>query len=166
MSVCQAFVHSKKFEQIQPMVEEFLVSSEKIGHIYGLEVARHFHGDCALGTENFKKAEERYGFSIKTALKYGFTWLAAVDLQGVAFALSGQSRLEKSIRLDSAARKKVRDMGATIAGIAKFWDEWIEIYIGGAREKLGPELTKKYEEEGKNMGFEAAVKYALDFNKD
>jgi hypothetical protein len=33
-------------------------------------------------------------------------------------------------------------------------------------ERLGVELTQKYEEEGKNMGFEAAVEYALDFDKD
>jgi hypothetical protein len=32
--------------------------------------------------------------------------------------------------------------------------------------KLGEELTQKYEDEGKNMGFDAAVKYALDFDKD
>jgi hypothetical protein len=34
------------------------------------------------------------------------------------------------------------------------------------REKLGEELTMKYEEEGKAMGFDRAVEYALDFEKD
>jgi len=31
---------------------------------------------------------------------------------------------------------------------------------------VGEELTRKYEEEGKNMGFEAAIEYAQDFNRD
>jgi excinuclease UvrABC nuclease subunit len=51
-------------------------------------------------------------------------------------------------------------------GGAEFWDEWIETYLKGARKEVGEELTRKYEEEGKNMGFEAAVEYALDFGRD
>jgi len=99
-------------------------------------------------------------------LKYGTVFLAATDLAGVAFSLSWQSRLAKCIRLDAAAWKKAGELGVSLSGVAEFWDEWIEIYIVGARKKLGEELTRKYEEEGQNMGFEAAVEYALDFDKD
>jgi len=166
LSVCQATVHSEQFDRGRPLAEELLISSEKLEYVYGIEVARHYLGDCALGIGDFKEAEKRYGLGIETALKYGFTWLAACDLQGVAFALSGQSRWVKSIRVDSAAREKLRVMGSTTSGAAQFWDEWIETYLEGARKKVGEELTRKYEEEGNNMGFEAAVEYALDFDKD
>jgi serine/threonine protein kinase len=166
LCICQVYVHSKQYSQGEPLAEELLASSEKLGHIYGIECARHYLGDCALGTEDFKEAEKRYALAVETALKYGYTWLAAVDLQGVALALSGQLRWAKSIRLDSAAREKVNSMGSRIDGIAQFWDEWIETYLISARKKVGEELTRKYEEEGKNMGFEAAVEYALDFDKD
>ena len=62
--------------------------------------------------------------------------------------------------------RKPGELGTSMYGVAEFWDEWIDTYIKGAREKLGEELTLKYEEEGQNMGFEAAVEYALDFDKD
>ncbi len=35
-----------------------------------------------------------------------------------------------------------------------------------AKKELGEELTAKYAEAGRKMGFEAAIKYALDFEKD
>ena len=40
--------------------------------------------------------------------------MAVTDIQGVAFALSGQSRWAKSIRLDAAAVRKYKDLGITL----------------------------------------------------
>jgi len=164
--LCEGIVYSKQYERGRQLTEELLLSSEKLGHIFGIETARHFLGDCAQGMHNFIEAEKRYAHGIETGLKYGFLWLAACDLQGVAFALSGQKRWAKSIRLDSAAREKVETLGGTFDGMVPFWDEWIETYLGGARKEVGEELTRQYEEEGKSMGFEAAVKYAMDFERD
>jgi len=166
ISVCQSLAHSKMFKQARPMAEALLVSSEKLGHAYGIEAARHFLGDCELGEGNYKEAEKKYALVIKTALEHGFPFYAVVDLQGVAFALSGQSRLMKTIRLDAAAREEAKMIGASLDGLVQFWDEWIDTYIESAKKKLGEELTLKHEEEGRNMGFEAAVAYALDFDKD
>jgi hypothetical protein len=129
-------------------------------------MARHFLGDCAFGNKNFKESERKYSLGVETSIKYGTIFLAAADLQGVAFSLSGQSRWAKCIRLDAAARHKASELGVSLAGVAQFWDEWFDTYIVGARKKVGEELTKKYEEEGKNMGFETAVEYAMDFDKD
>ncbi|MEE9461943.1 MAG: NB-ARC domain-containing protein, partial [Bacteroidales bacterium] len=166
MYLYQRFVLLKQFDRGRPFVEELLISSEKLEHIHGIESARHALGDCALGMKNYKEAEKRYALAIETALKYGMIFLATVSLQGVAFALSGQSRWAKSIQLDAAAREKHRALGVTVLGLYKFWDEWIDTYIEGAKEKLGEELIRKYEEEGLAMGFDKAVEYALDFKKD
>jgi len=163
----EALVYSKQYDRGRPLVEELLASSEKLEYIYGIENARHLLGDCAQGTKSFKEAERRYAQGIEIALKYNWIWLAACDMQGVAFALSGQSRWAKSIRLDIAAREKIRTLcGGTLDGLVAFWDEWIETYLGGARKELGEDLTKKYEEEGKNISFEEAIKYALNFDLD
>jgi predicted ATPase len=164
--LCQLFVHSKQYERGRPLVDELLVSSEKLEQPEGIEAARHYLGDCALGMKDYKEAEKRYAFGIETSLKHGNLFIAAVDLQGVAFALSGQSRLAKSIRLDAAAVEKARSLGFSFSGLVEFWDEWIETYIEGAKEKVGEELTKKYHKEGRAMGFDKAVEYALDFNQD
>ena len=150
----------------KPLVEESLISSVKLDNAWGIECARHLLGDCAQGIRDFKEAEKRYALTIETSLKYGFIWLAACDLQGVAFALSGQGRLAKAIRLDVAAREKIRTIGGTLDGMVPFWDEWIETYLGGARKEVGNEMTRKYEEEGRKMEFEDAIKYALDFDRD
>jgi hypothetical protein len=48
----------------------------------------------------------------------------------------------------------------------EFWDEWTDTYIEGAKKEVGEELAKRYEAEGTAMGFEKAVEYALDFEKD
>jgi non-specific serine/threonine protein kinase len=163
---CQVYVHSKKYDKGRPLCEELLVSSEKLEHQYSIIGARHLLSDCALGEGNFKEAEKLYGLALETALKYNNAFQGGAELQGVAFALSGQSRWAKSIRVNAAAREHFRKIGISIEGIIKFWDEWIETYIGGAEEKLGEELTKKYEQEGIAMGFDSAVEYALDFEKD
>jgi predicted ATPase len=166
MSVCWAYVCSGKFNQALPFIEELSVSSEKLEQPFQILVARHYLSDCTLGLKNYKEAEKRYAYSLETALKYGNTFIATNDLDGVAYSVSGQSRWAKAIRLNAAARENHRIMGVDIKGVMKFWDEFYDIYIGRARKELGEELTGKYEEEGRNMGFEAAVNYALDFDKD
>ena len=163
---CGALVHSKQFEKAKPYVDEVLNSSEQLSQPWGLMSARHYHSDCALGTKKFKEAEKRYCLGIKLGMKYGNDWIALIDMQGVAFALSGQSRWAKCIRLNAASLEKANSIDLSTSGIVDFWDEWIDAYIEGAKYKVGEELTRKYEEEGIAMGFDNAVEYALDFNRD
>jgi non-specific serine/threonine protein kinase len=165
-SICTSLVHSTQFDRGLPYVEELLESSEKLEQPQGILYARHLHSDCALGVNDFKEAEQRYALGIETGVKYGNEWMAFVDMQGVAFALSGQSRLKKSLKLNSAAMEKANSLGVNIAGVVKFWDDWIETYIEGVKKEVGEELAKQYEEEGIAMGFEKAVEYALDLEKD
>ena len=40
------------------------------------------------------------------------------------------------------------------------------LHRGSQEDEVGEELAKKYEEEGIAMGFDKAVEYALDFEKD
>jgi len=165
-SVCQELVISKQFEKVLPYVEELIVSSENLKQPLGIMRARHFHSDCALDSKDFKEAEKRYGLAIETGLKYGIIFQAFADMQGVAFAVSGQGRWEKSIVLYAASCEKGRSMGISIYGMWKFWDEWIDSYIDGAKKEVGEVLAKQYEEEGIAMGFDKAVDYALDFKRD
>jgi non-specific serine/threonine protein kinase len=164
--VCQSHIFLKKFKEVTPLIEELGVSSEKLNQPMGIMGAYHLGGDCAVGTGNFKAAEKKYGLAIESAIKYGNMVHAGIDMQGIAFALSGQSRWAKSIRLDAAAREYSDQIGIKLDGIADFWDEFIDIYLKRARTEVGKELTEKFEEEGKNMGFEAAIDYALDFDRD
>ena len=112
------------------------------------------------------KAEKEYGHAVISAQKFGNTAYIAIDLQGVAFALSGQSRWAKSIRLEGAARKIYDQIGMVVEGIAEFWDVFMATYIDNAKKELGEELTLKYLEEGRFTESEKAVEYALNFEKD
>jgi hypothetical protein len=166
LQVCQNLVYGKQFERGLPFVEELIKSSEKLEQAWTITVARHFHSDCALGMEYFQEAERRYGLSIQTAIEYGNDFIAMGDVQGVAFALSAQQRWKKSLRLNAASIEKGKSMGISTKGIVECWDEWIETYIEGAKKAVGEELAKQYNEEGIAMGFDKAVEYALDFEKD
>jgi len=161
-----SLVHSKQFEKAIPYCEELLISSEKLNQPFDMISALHYRSDCALGTKDFKDAERRYGLGIQAAIKWGYTMVAFGDIQGVAFALSGQSRWNKSLKLNGAACEQARTLGITMYGLHEFWDEWIDTYIEGAKKEVGEELARQYEEEGISMGFDKAVEYALDFNKD
>lgn len=166
MHFCSSMVHSKQFEEAFPFVEELIVSSEELNQPMEKLTARHYHSDCTLGIKDYWEAERRYGLGMKTALEYGNILVGFGDMQGIAFALSGQSRFAKCLRLNAASEEKARSIGMTIKGLFEFWDEWIETYIYGAKKEVGEELAKQYEEEGIAMGFEEAVEYALDFEKD
>ena len=164
--VCMSLTWSKEYEQVRPLLGELLISSEKLEQPVGIMTAHHFLGDSAQGTGNFKEAEKEYNQVITLAIKYGIPHQVGIDMQGVAFALAGQKRWAKSIRVDAASRKIADQYGFNTRGMAAFWDEWIDTYLEGARKEVGEELAKKYEEEGRAMGFEKAVEYAMDFDKD
>jgi predicted ATPase len=166
LSVCAALTWSKEYDRAKPMVEELLNSSEELEQPSGILMAHHFDSDAAQGTGNYQDAEKKYGQVISLAIEFGMHHLVGIDMQGVAFALAGQSRWAKSIRLDAASRKIAKQYGVSTEGIAEFWDQWIEKYLMGARKEVGEELSQKYEEEGRAMEFDKAVEYALDLEKD
>ena len=161
-----AMVHSRQYTEALPYVEELLVSSERLNQPFGISAAHHLHSDCALGLKDYMEAEKRYGLATQTAIKHGVLFNAYADLQGIAFALSGQARWAKSLRINAMAIKMFKSIGVDIYGIWPLWDDFINTYMGGARKAVGEELAHQYEEEGIAMGYEKAVEYALDFDFD
>jgi predicted ATPase len=149
IDLAQSYIHSKMYNRAQPIIEEFLSSADEQKQPDLVLRAHRFLGDCALKQEKFEEAEKAYSLALKTALEYGNMLDAAFELQGIAFAVSMQKRWDKAIRLGAAALEKAISLGTSTYGLIKFYDEMIDTYIGGAREKLGEELTMKYEEEGK-----------------
>jgi tetratricopeptide (TPR) repeat protein len=164
--VCTILVHTKQYEKGRPLVEEVLLEAEKLNQLHVIEGAYHLLGDCTLGMGDYEEGEKRYARGIEVSYGQGNVMYAATDIQGVGFAVAGQGRWAKAIRLDAAARVKYEEMGLVIDGMLVFWDEWIETYIEGAKKEVGAELAQQYMDEGRAMSFEEAVAYALDFEKD
>jgi hypothetical protein len=126
----------------------------------------HFYADCALMRKGFKEAETRYSVGMRTALENGNQVEACIELTGLLFAVSGQGRYMKALRLMGAVDAKHDELGYAVPLIL-FWKDWFEEYIvNGARKAVGEEKAAQYEQEGRLMGFEKAVDYALDFEKD
>ena len=164
--LCIAMVHSRQFMEALPYLEELLASSENLNQPLGMSGAHHLHSDCALGLKDFVEAEKRYGLATQTATKYGLLFNSYADLQGIAFALSGQRRWAKSIRINAMAVKMFKSIGVEIYGIWPLWDEFIDTYIDKAKKAVGEDLAKQYEDEGIAMGFDRAMEYALDIHID
>jgi len=85
---CTGLVHTKQYEKGEPLVEELLLSSEKLKNIYGIESAIHLHGDCAIGMKDYKEGEKRYALGIEASLKYGTNMYTAFDIQGLYIAIN------------------------------------------------------------------------------
>jgi len=87
---------------------------------------------------------------------------------GVAMSVAGQGRYAKALRINAAATKMAKSFGSWIPEEVPltFWQECVQQLIVGTREKLGEELTNQYEEEGRAMSFDEAVKYTLNFEID
>jgi hypothetical protein len=115
--------------------------------------------------QQYKISEKRYAEAMKSALKYQNIFQAAQELHGMAMSLSGQKRYPKALRLNGAVSAKFEELEITVPGIW-FWTKLIEKHIGGAIKVVGPEKAKILQEEGRQMGFEQAVEYALNFDKD
>lgn len=125
----------------------------------------HFYSDCAIMRKDFVEAEKRYSAGIKGYLEKDQLLASLTELTGMVFALSGQGRYLKALRILGAVYAKWDEFGLSLQQV-KFWMEWFEEYVNGARKAVGEEKAAQYEQEGRQMGFENAVEYALDFEKD
>ena len=71
----------------------------------------------------------------------------------------------KALRLLGAVYAMYDDFGNSLPPV-KFWMDWFKEYVNRARKAVGEEKAVQFEQEGRQMGFEEAVEYALDFKKD
>jgi non-specific serine/threonine protein kinase len=154
-----------KPEKAEPIVKPTLEQARKFNMTKEIMDCSHFFADCAMLKGDLEKGERRYGKALLAALDLGDIWEAAVEMQGMAMCIAGQSRALKAFRLNGAALAKFDEFVISIPYI-RFWHESLAKYLGQARKKLGEKAAAKAEAEGKKMGFENAVKYALDFDKD
>jgi predicted ATPase len=162
------FVAFKNTEEARLMCRKVLQMSKEWENLQMEFVAHHMLGDCALMDGIYEEAEREYGEGVRTTLKSGDMAYTYTDMCGVAMGLAGQGRYAKALRVNAAATSKAKSFGSWIPEDVPlvFWHELVIKLIVGTRETLGEELTKKYEEEGRAMSFDEAVKYTLDFDKD
>ena len=163
----QTFVHicQLQVDLAEPLVEQNMKDAIALNDHFMKVFNLHFSSDCALIRKDYKETERRYSVSMKNLLKLGNEIQACTELQGMIFGISGQGRYLKALRLQGAVDAKLDEFGASVV-LLKFWLDWEEEYVNGARRAVGEKEAFRYEQEGGKMGFEKAVEYALDFKKD
>ena len=159
------YISQLQVDLAEPLAVQNLKDAVALNDFLMKHFALHFYSDCAIMKKDFKEAEKRYSVGMESNLDYGNHFGAANESQGMVFALSGQGRYMKALRLQGALDAKYDEYGI-ITPQFKFWMDWVEEYVNGARKAVGEEKAAQYEQEGRRMGFGNAVEYALDFEKD
>ena len=158
-------VFQLQVDSAEPLAEQNLKDAVALNDSMMKSWNLHFYSDCALMRRDYKETEKRYSIAMKRWIEIGNQIESLGELTGMIFGLSGQGRYAKALRLQGAVDAKYDEYGATVYPV-KFWANWIEEYVNGARKAVGNEKATRYEREGRQMGFEKAVEYALDFEQD
>jgi non-specific serine/threonine protein kinase len=163
--LCFGYVTQFQHEKAEPLAKECMAQAVELNMPREIMDSKHYYADCALERDESKEVERRYSEALKAALDYGDMWEAAAEMQGMAMGIAGQGRYKKALQLNGAALGKWEEIGALIPTIM-FWDTLMKKNIGRAKKELGEEAAAEFERGGRQMGFERAVEYALDFDKD
>ena len=158
-------INQLKPELIKDQAEENLDEAIRLGNNFDITVARHIYADVPLQLGDFKQSEKRYIDAAKSALNLGSVLQADIEIQGVAMSVAGQGRHEKALRLFGAAISQFEEIGAELVTL-EFWITCINRTIGKSMEILGSEKAQRLDLEGRQMGFEKAIEYAFDIDKD
>jgi len=159
-----AYVCLQKPEIAIKIAGKNLETAKKLDAQWDYYFNYHYYADATLLLDDFKNGELRYGVALKAAADSANPVQAAYEMRGVSNCVSGQGRFIKALILSGAFEQFLKDNNLTESS-ATFWDYLRERHLGNARNALGDD-AEKYEEQGRQMGFEKAVEYALDFDKD
>jgi predicted ATPase/class 3 adenylate cyclase len=161
LDVSQVLVNLDRVEELEPLAKGALARARRLDEPHDVHFALHFLADGALARGDPVQAEEHYRASLRASLEYRNILQAGMEVQGMAMALAGQGRLEEAFRLNAAARAWLHQ-GGMVSEQVPFWARYMRRYFDPGREALGEAALRKLEEEGRQMGFEAAVEYALE----
>ena len=163
--LCWSYLHRFQPDIAEPIAEEIIEIALQFQMTRELVFARHFLADCPLLREDYHEAQVRYGEALKAALEIGNIVQACSEMHGMAMTYAGQSRYHKAVRLDGAVLATYEEHGVSLPYM-RFWHETLDKTVGRAKEQVGVKEAATLEEEGRAMGFEKAVEYALDFERD
>ena len=168
LAVAQGLVLLKDPDKARPAINRMKKIAEDLNYQYGIMGAHHLLGDCAIMEKKYKESESEYGQVVLYTFKVGDKMQTCFDIFCLAMSVAGQGRHAKALRLNAAVTliARANDFNVPEECEVTFISELAQQHIVGTRKKIGEELTKKYEEEGRALSFEQAVDYALDFSKD
>jgi len=168
MPVSQGFVNLKRFDEARSMAGKILEIAEKQENLFAQFMGNHHIADCALMEGNYLESEKQYGKGLQITTSYGDMFYVFIELTGLAMSVAGQGRSEKALRIIATVKEAAKKMEMMFPEEIKmiFWQELVQKHLVRTREKLGKDLTEKYESLGRIMDLDEVIGYALDFEKD
>jgi non-specific serine/threonine protein kinase len=158
-------VNQLRPDVIEHDVESCLQEALARGHPFDITVSHHIYADVPLQKGDFTLSERRYIEAARSALAYQNTLQAVIEMQGVAMSVAGQGRHDKGLRLFGASMAKFEEVGAQLVKL-NFWLTCIQRTIGKSMESVGPERAQLLDGEGRRMGWERALEYAFDVDRN
>jgi predicted ATPase len=159
------YVSQLDAEHAEPILIEALEEVKELNMTMEILQSRHFLADCAIIKEDYQLAEKRYAKNLQAYQQLDMLDGVANELQGIAMAVAGQGKYSKALRLNAAAEEMYKEVGISVDDIV-FWRKILDKTVGNGRRKMGENVSKKLEQEGRELGFEKAIENALDLNKD
>ena len=164
LNICQVLVSEWRVDEAEPMAQKALETAIEHDEPRDIHNAHHFLADCALIRGYVESAEKKYAASLQAAIVYGDRFEMLFEVEGMAMALAGQGRHAKAFCLAGAADAERDALKANIH--IPFWEVLKERYLKAAEIKVGAQEAQKEKRVGKKMGFENAMQYALDLDRD
>jgi len=117
--------------------------------------AYHYLADCALYEERYEESLALYRKSLDLAGAIGDRLEITFEIQGAAMSLSGLGDAARALRLAGAVEAEWERLGADVH--VRFWDRFLERYLGLARSALGPDAADQAWGEGRRLSLADAV---------
>ncbi|HZM69516.1 MAG TPA: protein kinase [Candidatus Cryosericum sp.] len=160
LAICQVLVSDWDVDRAEPIALAALEVGKRHQVIRDVHNAHHFLADCALIRGNVEAAEAGYADSLRAAMAYGDRIEMTFEVEGIAMSLAGQGRDDKALRLAAAAGAERRALNADPR--IPFWEKLKERYLGAAAERQGHDAAGRSRQEGHALGFDEAIRQALD----
>ena len=164
LNICQVLVAEGDVDRAEPMAKDALAVAQRADDLREIHAAYHYLADCALIRGDAAAALGLYTKSLEAAIRYGDRIESVFELEGCAMSLAGLGREIKAMRLLGAGQAE-RDAQKNQFTMA-FWEALKERYLTPASARLGADRVQGEKDAGRAMGWDAAVAYAYDVDRD
>jgi tetratricopeptide (TPR) repeat protein len=160
VGLAQVLVALGRTTEAKPMAQEIIQFAKSHSDKRSEHFGWHYLADCELILGNCVDSLPLYQQSLILANSIGDKVEISFEVQGVAMSLAGLGERKLALQLGGAVKAEWERIGVDIH--VRFWDALLDRYINAAREKLGTADAEAAWNEGREIAFDDAVKWALN----
>ena len=158
IGVGQLAVALDRVDQARCCAAEILAYCSSHPNTRSEHLAFHYLADCALIELNFAESLKLYRESLRLALVLGDHVEIGFEVQGTAMSLAGLGEDAAALRLVAGMAADWSRVGANVS--VRFWGALLDRHIGGARQRLGADVDRVWNE-GLRLSFDEVIRLAM-----